>query len=110
MLPILLSRVLCDPTAALNEPPALSLAVWPHVMRRLPEGGAERDLPTAARISKRLAVAAVIGAARPWMDHGREGRLRPHSRPHRHRQDCRTGLAAAPRRGRPELVPPFHVG
>jgi len=66
-LPVLLSRVLGRLTAELEAQPAdmamCSLAVWANVLRVV-DGGSERDLAVAARISRRLAVAAVTGCAR----------------------------------------------
>jgi hypothetical protein len=68
-LPVLLSRVLGGVTVELQQPlePGVrmaSLAVWSNVLRCVRDGGSERDLPAEARISKRLAVSAVTGAAR----------------------------------------------
>ena len=68
-LPVLLSRVLGGVTGELQQTlePArgmASLAVWSNVLRCVRDGGSERDLPADARISKRLAVAAVTGATR----------------------------------------------
>jgi hypothetical protein len=68
-LPVLLSRVLGGVTRDLQqtlEPAGAvsSLAVWSNVLRCVHDGGSERDLPTEARISRRLAVAAVTGATR----------------------------------------------
>ncbi len=66
-LPVLLSRVLGRLTAELEAQPAdgpmCSLAVWANVLRVV-DGGSERDLAAAARISRRLAVAAVTGSDR----------------------------------------------
>ena len=68
-LPVLLSRVLGGITGELQqslapETTVASLAVWSNLLRCVRDGGSERDLPTDARISKRLAVAAVTGARR----------------------------------------------
>jgi hypothetical protein len=68
-LPVLLSRVLGGVTGELQQTLApatgvASLAVWSNVLRCVRDGGSERDLPADARISKRLAVAAVTGARR----------------------------------------------
>lgn len=66
-LPILLSRALgriASGAAAIDSPAAPSLAVYANVIRCVAAGPiAERDLPTAARVSKRLATTAVNGAA-----------------------------------------------
>ena len=68
-LPVLLSRVLGRVSAELaaepTEPtePIASLPVWSNVLRCV-DGGTEPALARAARISRRLAVAAVSGAAR----------------------------------------------
>jgi hypothetical protein len=72
-LPVLLSRVLgaltAEVEAAAGVGPAMpSLAVWSNVLRCVADGGAdgigERALPAAARISRRLATAAVTGSTR----------------------------------------------
>jgi hypothetical protein len=76
-LPVLLSRVLGGLTGALEQDDGVaSLAVWSNVLRCV-DGGSERELPAAARISKRLAVAAVTGAARRgWVTLVEDGRNR----------------------------------
>jgi hypothetical protein len=72
-LSVLLSRVLGSLTAEVEEAVKLkgempSLAVWSNVLRCVADGKRdgidERSLSEAARISKRLAVAAVTGSAR----------------------------------------------
>ncbi|MEY2474829.1 MAG: hypothetical protein QOG87_144 [Actinomycetota bacterium] len=72
-MPVLLSRVLgqmtTDLEAAAGVGPAVpSLAVWSNVVRCVAEAGSdgidEKGLAHAARISRRLATAAVKGAAR----------------------------------------------
>lgn len=72
-LPTLLSRVLGHLAAELEEaagvgPTVPSLAVWSNVLRCVAAAGSdgleERALPKEARISRRLATAAVAGAAR----------------------------------------------
>src|SRR3954469_20145614 len=76
-LPVLLSRVLGGLTAGVEEPSKPSLAVWSNVLRCVRDEGSEYDLPAAARISRRLAVSAVTGAARRgWItaDKGDRGR------------------------------------
>ena len=84
-LPVLLSRVLGGLTSDAESDVAsrdLSpLATWSNVLRVVGDGISERDLAPAARISKRLAVAAVTGAVRHgWVeatkgDRGRHVRL-----------------------------------
>jgi hypothetical protein len=75
-LPVLLSRALGARTRSLEQGDdrlrVPSLAVWSNVVRPIADGaGCERDLATGARISKRLAVAAVSGAARRgWIEAG----------------------------------------
>jgi hypothetical protein len=70
-LPVLLSRVLGSLTTEVESaagvgPEVPSLAVWSNVLRCVADGSAgdERTLASAARISKRLATAAVTGANR----------------------------------------------
>ncbi|MEA3078043.1 MAG: hypothetical protein QOF60_2951 [Actinomycetota bacterium] len=72
-LPVLLSRVLGELTAEVESaagvgPGMPSLAVWSNVVRCVADGRAdgigERALPAAARISRRLATAAVTGSTR----------------------------------------------
>lgn len=68
-LPVLLSRVLGRVTRDLESEagPAAPLAVWANVLRPVADAHGsttERALAPTARISKRLAVAAVTGAAR----------------------------------------------
>ncbi len=72
-LSVLLSRVLASLVTEVEEAAGVgtnmpSLAVWSNVLRCVNEGGSdgldERRLPEAARISSRLATAAVTGAAR----------------------------------------------
>jgi hypothetical protein len=82
-LPVLLSRALGQLTAEVEEaadvgPAMPSLAVWSNVLRCIadagPDGMDERSLPEAARISSRLATAAVTGAARRgWISVGPSG-------------------------------------
>ena len=77
-IPVLLSHVLGSLTAGLEEvvnkkQEMPSLAVWSNVLRCVVDGKRDgiddRELPEAARISKRLAVAAVKGSARRgWLD------------------------------------------
>jgi hypothetical protein len=63
-LPVLLSQVLGAMTAALDGTEAGSFATWCNVLRSIGDGSDERGLPTAARISSRLATAWVTKAAR----------------------------------------------
>jgi hypothetical protein len=74
-LPVLLSRVLGHVTTEIEEDAGVgsdaavpSLAVWSNVLRCVADGGSdgidERALAGAARISRRLATAAVTGATR----------------------------------------------
>lgn len=72
-IPVLVSRVLGGITSQLEDaagvgPMVPSLAVWSNVIRGVAGGGSdgidERALPEAARISSRLATAAVTGSAR----------------------------------------------
>jgi DNA-binding MarR family transcriptional regulator len=72
-LPVLLSRVLGGCTAELESTDdagdVSSIAVWSNVLRGVGDGRSERDLATETRISTRLAVAAVTGAARRgWVE------------------------------------------
>lgn len=100
-MPTLLSRVLGHLTAELEQaagvgPAMPALAVWSNVVRCVgeagPDGLDERMLPEAARISSRLATAAVTGAARRgWVGVG-PGRTGSKSR---HVQLTDVGLAAA---------------
>jgi hypothetical protein len=77
-LPVLLSRVLGGMVRDLerDDDPLVtaSLAVWANVLRPLADAGGstcERELVEPARISKRLMVAAVTGAAgRGWLTTG----------------------------------------
>ena len=68
-LPVLLSRVLGRLTVEVEAaagvgPDVPSLAVWSNVLRCVGDGISERALPEAARISSRLATAAVTGSSR----------------------------------------------
>ncbi|MCA1841056.1 MAG: MarR family winged helix-turn-helix transcriptional regulator [Actinobacteria bacterium] len=71
-LPVLLSRVLGHFATEMQSADAghavPSLAVWSNVLRCVsdvgPDGISESALPSAARLSRRLATAAVTGAAR----------------------------------------------
>jgi DNA-binding MarR family transcriptional regulator len=83
-LPVLLARVLGGLTTELESEDgsgSSSLAVWSNVLRCVGDGISERDLASEARISKRMAVAAVTGASRRgWVqatpgDRGRHVRL-----------------------------------
>jgi hypothetical protein len=77
-LPVLLSRVLGGMVRDLERDRdplrVASLAVWANVLRPLADAGGsscERDIVEPARISKRLAVAGVTGAARRgWLTTG----------------------------------------
>ena len=83
-LPVLLSRVLGQLTAEVEAaagvgPDVPSLAVWSNVLRCVvdSEGLAEKELPEAARISSRLATAAITGAARRgWINAEGNGKNR----------------------------------
>ena len=99
-LPVLLSRVLGGVTGELQQTlePATgvaSLAVWSNVLRCVRDGGSERDLPADARISKRLAVAAVKGSRRRGWLTTAPGITRSRSHAHRYRaHECgRVGRA-----------------
>lgn len=59
-----LSHVLGHFTAELEDADGPSLAVWSNVLRCVGDGIDEKDLAPAARISTRLATAAVTGSAR----------------------------------------------
>jgi hypothetical protein len=59
-----LSHVLGLFTAQLEDADGPSLAVWSNVLRCVGDGIDEKDLAPAARISTRLATAAVTGSAR----------------------------------------------
>lgn len=65
-LPVLVSRVLAGLAAEVDDGGggSCSLPVWSNVVRVVGDGTSERDLAVDARISRRLAVSAVTGAAR----------------------------------------------
>jgi DNA-binding MarR family transcriptional regulator len=63
-LPVLLSQVLGAMTAELEGTETRSYAAWCNVLRCIGDGIEERELPTAARISSRLATAWVTKTAR----------------------------------------------
>lgn len=85
-LPVLLSRVLGHLTAQVEEAAGVgddvpSLAVWSNILRCVADAGAggldERELPEAARISSRLATAAITGSVRRgWMTAEGSGKKR----------------------------------
>lgn len=100
-LPVLLSRALGHLTAQLEDaagvgPGVASLAVWSNVLRCVADAGSngmdERALPEAARISRRLATAALTGAVRRgWVSAEADG----HAPKSRHVELTEVGKRAA---------------